>query len=108
MIIINILNKHHGNPKGEYIGRGSPLGNPYPITKQDSRDFVCDAYEDWLRRKIQSNDKLVINELNRLANIALEGPLDLICFCSPKRCHGLTIKRIIMEAINGLDRRSST
>ena len=34
---IIIVNKHHGK-SGEYIGRGSPLGNPFVIGKDGSRE----------------------------------------------------------------------
>lgn len=41
-----------------YIGRGSPLGNPYVMRNQspDERDRVCDAYVAWLMAKIANND----------------------------------------------------
>ena len=79
-----ILNKHvHGIPKGAYyIGRGSPLGNPFVIGRDGTRDEVCDKYEVWIDR-----------QTHLLPLIAsLEGR-DLVCFCFPKRCHGLTVRR---------------
>jgi hypothetical protein len=61
-----------------YIGRGSPWGNPFPITKEHSRNYVCDRFE----REI----------LPTLDIESLRGK-DLVCFCSPKRCHGDSIIR---------------
>ncbi len=79
-----ILNKHvHGIPKGAYyIGRGSPLGNPFVIGRDGTRDEVCDKYEVWIDRQTQL-----------LPLIASLKGRDLVCFCFPKRCHGLTVRR---------------
>lgn len=56
-----------------YIGRGSPWGNPYPITATQTRDQVCDEFERVI--------------LPTLDVSSLRGK-DLICFCKPARCHG--------------------
>ena len=40
---IVIVNKHHGM-QGEYIGRGSPLGNPFVIGVHGTRKEVIDKY----------------------------------------------------------------
>ena len=46
----------------------------------------------------------VINELERLGNIAITtGSLNLQCFCSPQPCHGDVIKEVLESAINGQD-----
>ena len=97
-LAILVVNKHHGCT-GEYIGRGSPLGNPWPITDSDPRDAVIDRYKIWLIQQIQQKNQRVINELDRLAQLALQGPVHLQCFCAPRRCHGDVIKQVITEAI---------
>jgi hypothetical protein len=79
-----------------YIGRGSPLGNPFAIMKgmsQEERDSVCDAYETWF--KDHQDDPEVHDELNRIYQIARKQPVTLGCYCSPKRCHGETIKAFL-------------
>lgn len=98
--VINVLNKHH-RCTGEYIGRGSPLGNLYKLKPYGpyERDESISLYDAWLQGKITTNDPAVIDELNRLADIALVQPLNLVCFCAPKACHGDVIKRVICEAI---------
>ena len=89
--VIHVVNKYK-EKEFEYIGRPSPLGNPYPITLLDDRDFVCDLYDLWFLEHI--NDKMVKVELNRLLDIAKsKGKLNLGCYCAPKRCHGDTIAR---------------
>lgn len=102
---LNIIvgNKYKG-ATGIYIGRGSPLGNPFPIdeTKGNTRDKVIDQYEVWLREQIKSGLNIpLINQLNLIANEAIHtGSCTLVCFCAPKRCHGEVIRKIIEEAYN--------
>lgn len=96
---ITVINKHHGDQGGEYIGRGNPLGNPWPIQGADTRDVVIERYRDWLSKKIAECDKPVCDELNRLVNIAYTtGHLKLKCFCAPAACHGDVIKETILTA----------
>lgn len=103
---IQVVNKHH-KAEGEYIGRGSPLGNrwshldsSYPgAVKVATRGEAIQHYKTWLDRMIANNDVLVCNELNRLVDIAHEkGELKLQCFCSPLSCHGDVIKQTILSA----------
>ena len=90
MCEIKIVNRQ----KGEYIGRGSPLGNPYIIGKDGTRDEVCNKYEQWFEEN--RNTPQVRQELIRLYRKAKnEGEITLSCFCYPKRCHGETIKRFL-------------
>ena len=79
-----ILNKHvHGIPKGAYYcGRGSPLGNPYVIGRDGTRDEVCDKYDAWIDTQPQLRPLIA----------SLKGR-DLVCFCAPKRCHCETVRR---------------
>ena len=99
--------RYHSNPDSEYIGRGSILGNPFPITPTQSRDVVCDRYEkDFYRRLMTDDGKYgshyecsdFINELRRLFKKGKEqGYLKLGCFCSPQRCHGDTIANYLRQ-----------
>lgn len=59
-----------------YIGRGSPYGNPFVIGEQYTRDQVCDLFEK------QTLPTLDVEPL-RGKNV--------VCFCSPARCHGHSI-----------------
>lgn len=96
---ITVVNKHH-KQNGEYIGRGSPLGNPWPIHGFDTREIVIARYRVYLRQQIDNGNQRVINELERLGNIAITtGSLNLQCFCSPQPCHGDVIKEVLENAI---------
>ena len=81
--------------KAQYIGRGSPLGNPFVIGKHGDRDRVCDLYQLWFDGKVAAKDEVVMRELRRLYRLAREGELVLGCFCAPNRCHGETIKSFL-------------
>lgn len=96
---ITVVNKHHGK-SGEYIGRGSPLGNPFVIGKDGSREQVIAKYRVWLNEQIMRKNPVVLDELNRLGNKAIdEKGLALQCFCYPKPCHGEVIKEKLVKAI---------
>ena len=96
---ITVVNKHH-KQDGEYIGRGSPLGNPWPRQGLDTREIVIARYKVYLRQQIENGNQEVINELERLGNIAITtGKLNLQCFCSPLPCHGDFIKEVLENAI---------
>lgn len=83
---------------GEYIGRPSVLGNPFPISLGRTR--CIRDYEFWIYEAIPANNKPIRAELARLAKIATLGDLNLICWCAPKACHGDIIKQIIEEMIS--------
>lgn len=85
-----------------YIGRGSPLGNPFRMgaSSQVERDRVCDLYIPWIQGKIQAKDKEVCGALNHIYTLAKKGDVYLECFCAPLRCHGDTVKEIVDSAIS--------
>lgn len=70
-----------------YIGRPSKWGNPFVIGKDGTRSEVIKKYEAWIR----NNPDLV-----EAAKRELKGK-DLVCFCSPKPCHGDVLMRIANE-----------
>lgn len=77
--------------QGIYVGRPSPLGNPFYMSNESMRDFVCNKYEDWFKNKIAEQDPVVMAELQKIASIGKDKPMKLICYCAPKRCHADTI-----------------
>lgn len=93
---------------GIYIGRGnqwkglapSPLANRFVIGIDGTREVVIEKYEAWLKEKIRSGDRNVLDELARLSSIALKGELVLACWCAPLPCHGDVIKKTIEEVLS--------
>jgi hypothetical protein len=69
------LPKRLSNPL--YIGRGSYWGNPYTIGKDGDRETVLAKY----KRRLWA-DKAMMARLPELKG------KQLLCFCSPQRCHG--------------------
>lgn len=75
----------HKIPPGTiYIGRGSPYGNPFVIGKHGTREEVCDRYEKEI--------------LPGLDIEPLRGK-DLVCYCTPARCHGDSILKKLKETL---------
>jgi Domain of unknown function (DUF4326) len=106
MTAIQVLNKRNAGPRGEYVGRPSPLGNPFKLEHESDRDAVIARYEVWLRERIAARDQRVCDELNRLYVIARDtNLLELVCWCAPKRCHAEVIRKVLLEAFerNGID-----
>ena len=74
-----VLNKYRDTipPDAIYIGRPSKWGNPYVIGRDGSRALVIARYRDYILKS-----PLLGAVLAELAG------KDLVCFCSPKPCHG--------------------
>lgn len=110
MFPITVVNKHHG-VAGEYIGRDSPLGNPFthqPVGTHakyvlTTREEAVANYAKWLQEQIHTMQPSIITELDRLADKAMREPINLVCFCAPKSCHGDVIKEVLIAAINNYE-----
>ena len=96
--MITIGNKKHG-ARGVYVGRPSPLGNPFPLECEAERAQIIRDYEDWLAEQLLDPRGAASIEIHRLAALARTQDLCLVCWCAPKACHADIIKRTI-EAIN--------
>lgn len=75
---LSVLNKRYdGLPEGAvYIGRPSDWGNPFTIGKDGTRDQVIAKFIDFF---YSSGLDARIHELRGK---------NLVCWCSPQRCHG--------------------
>lgn len=75
-----VLNRHNTGfvSSAVYIGRPSKWGNPFILDVDGSRKKVIRLYREWL---------LAQPELVAAAKKELAGK-DLLCWCSPKACHG--------------------
>ena len=97
---ITVVNRHHPEhtyPHGEtiYIGRGSPLGNPYPLGDYLTREHCIQDYEIYLKERILMRDSNIMAALKAIHSAAQDHPVNLQCFCAPKKCHGDSIKKLI-------------
>ncbi len=83
----------HIGDVGYSIMRGTPLGNPFKIGEDGSREQVIAKYRSYLWRAIQGHELTICTELNRLYKIWQDkGILTLKCCCRPEACHGDVIK----------------
>ena len=69
-----------------YVGRPTPLGNPWRIARKAAnaiRHEAQEKYRRWLWEKIKARDKEVMNALLAIPKDAILG-----CWCQPKPyCH---------------------
>ena len=108
---ITVVNRYKNmDGDGVFIGRPSPLGNPFShqenasiyCTKVATREEAVARYAEWLDEKIVSRDPDVIRELNRLLWMAREGPIKLVCYCAPKSCHGDVIRERLFTRLSSM------
>lgn len=64
-----------------YIGRGSPLGNPFTVQEHGAE--ALSKFRAYLWDKIRQRDRAVMAELERLTPAH-----HLVCSCKPGPCHG--------------------
>jgi hypothetical protein len=79
-------------PGQAYVGRPSPLGNPFQLGRDGSRAEVIARYRHWLWAQLQEPGSLQRRELERLLELAQAGPLELLCWCAPLPCHAEVIR----------------
>ena len=113
--MIHVYNRkvetHHTN--NFYIGRGSPLGNPYThitdkktkaIYQAKDRDDAIDKYSHYFDLMYGSNLAFT-SAIDRIYELYKTGEdVYLECYCKPERCHGDVIKeklesRLLKEKI---------
>jgi len=79
-------------PGQAYVGRPSPLGNPFQRGRHGSRAQVIARYRRWLWRRLQEPGSIQRRELERLLGRAQAGRLELLCWCAPLPCHAEVIR----------------
>lgn len=102
--MITVVNKRTHVPTGSdaYVGRPSPLGNPFRIGPDGSRDEVIAKYRKWLWERVQQAGSPQLLELEALhMRHWRDGKLNLVCWCAPERCHADVIKSAIEWIASG-------
>lgn len=104
--MITVVNKRVYRGEGVYVGRPTPLGNPYTHLRSGSlaeyrvvsRQQAILAYRPWLREQI-SRPGPVRDELIRLLRIYRETHhLVLVCWCHPLPCHADILRDVLSGA----------
>ena len=80
-----------------YVGRGTPLGNPYRIQGCVSRKVAITKYKTWLQKHVISNNSPQHVMFAQLVELARQYPLVLLCWCYPQPCHAEIIKYGILS-----------
>jgi hypothetical protein len=77
---------------GIYVGRPTPLGNPFRLEREDQREEVVRKYATWLEAELNKGNQVVARALEELyQRLKRQGTINLICFCAPRRCHAEVI-----------------
>lgn len=82
----SVINRHHYKGKTMpdpwmYIGRGTPLGNPFTVKEHGVGAIAM--YRRWLWERIKAGHQGVLHTMG------LIGPdHHLVCSCKPRPCHG--------------------
>ena len=79
-------------PGEVYVGRPSPLGNPYALGRDGNREQVIAQYRRWLWAQLQSPGSPQERELMRLLAQARSGEQELLCWCAPLPCHAEVVR----------------
>lgn len=107
--MIKVVNKktHKPTPDDVYIGRGSVMGNPYhskesnhpqALYKVDTVEEVIDGYVKYLEYAYY-NDMSINKFIKELIDRELDDEnTNLVCYCSPDKCHGDIIKNFVEDA----------
>ena len=87
--ILNMRDTAPG-PGCVYVGRPSPLGNPYEIGRDGDRASVIQQYAIWLEARLRERDPVVLTAL-----LGIRDTDALVCHCAPKRCHAEVIAQVL-------------
>jgi len=98
MYKIIIENKRTYFGSGEYVGRPSPLGNPFQIDPDNSRRVVIARYRAWLTAQLTRNIIIKAEFDHLLAILKQTGAITLICWCAPLPCHADVIADLLTKA----------
>lgn len=87
--ILNIRDAAPG-PGRVYVGRPSPLGNPYEVGRDGERAVVIQKYAVWLDERLRERDPVVLTAL-----LGIRPGDAMVCHCAPKRCHAEIIAQVL-------------
>ena len=101
--MIRVENRRTYKGTGVYVGRPTPLGNPFKVPRgydhANDPDGVLEKYRIWLRGRMSDPDSWQAKIMSGLVKASnLSGDLVLICWCAPKRCHADVIREEIESA----------
>lgn len=95
--IKNVKNTTYDGISSIYCGRGTPLGNPWPMKCHTvaERKRVIDLYEQWFKTEARRDPKFRAATRKLVRQYKKTGQLVLVCHCAPLDCHC----RIIRDSV---------
>lgn len=83
------------------VDRQSIVGNPFYMANESIRDDVCDRYEEYFNKQVNTNPafRRYLEEISTA--LRKYEKVYLYCWCYPKRCHAETIKKWLLQNIQG-------
>jgi hypothetical protein len=103
--MIRIENKSTYKGDGFYVGRPSPLGNPFPIDAKTSRAKAINQYREWLMIQFETDDNPTTKAFMVLVHYYREHKeLTLICWCAPLQCHAEVIRECVLAVSRAMDK----
>ena len=85
-----IRNRRTYKGPGVYVGRPSPLGNPYREGSDGTREEVIEKYRYWLWSRLSKPGVIGDAKIMRMMASLNEDSI-LICWCAPLPCHASVI-----------------
>ena len=97
---IDIVNlRTNRKAQGNAIHRGTPLGNPFVIGRDGTREEVIAQYRPWLRAQWKENGQPRALLIQLAREYKEQGALTLLCWCKPLACHGDVIAEAVMALV---------
>lgn len=97
--MVRVMNKRTYSGDGHYVGRPSPLGNPFTMRGEHERLDVCKRYATWLKAEFDKPGVVHTTVMELYYEYRLTGALTLICWCAPKACHAYVIAGMLDKMI---------
>jgi len=112
ILVANVRSSAADRENGVYVGRrnissgfpvASPLANPFAVGARGAdgnpiaRGEAVALFAEYLERRIDAGDVAIAKELERIAELALNGRVTLLCWCAPEACHASVIREKVIE-----------
>ena len=107
--MIRIENKKTYKGDGFYVGRPSPLGNPFPLNAKTSRAKAIEQYREWLLKRLETSNPTSKMFMGLVEHYRRERIMVLICWCSVThekmgppfyQCHAEVIREFMKETVS--------
>ena len=110
--MIQVVNKRFHKPTeyDQYIGRPSPLGNPYShldnsrrgTIKVATREEAIRLYDEWFEKQWTDYTEVAEAVDDLVDQYLATSKMYLVCWCAPAACHGDIVKKSMEEIIANL------